>query len=225
MTTNPELIQRIDAEFFAAEKRLNEFRAQQVQEFQKRQERLEQFERTLDELRKVWEPRLDALAEKFGDRVDVHPHIEPGRRSATFEFRSGLASVKLRLSVAPDAEVRKLVFTYDVEILPILMKFDSHVELEQPLDGVNSAKLAAWLDDRIVDFVRTYLALHENHYYLQDHMVEDPVAKVQFPKFAAAATLEHYGKTLYFIDESTLREFEKRISPAQSSTEGSDANR
>jgi YHS domain-containing protein len=210
MTTNVQLIKRIDAEFSAAEKRLNEFRSQQVQEYQYRQERLEQFERTLDELRGVWEPRLDALAEKFGNRVDVHPTIEPGRRSATFEFQSNLASVTLRLSVSPDAEVRKLIFTYDVDIVPILMKFDSHAELEQPLDGVSSVKLAEWLDDRIVDFVRTYLALHENHYYLQDHMVEDPVAKVRFPKFAAAATLEQKGKTLYFIDESTLREFQKR---------------
>ena len=210
MTTDPELIKRIDAEFSAAEKRLNEFRAQQVQEYQDRQERLEQFERTVDELRSVWEPRLDALASKFGDRVDVHPTVGPGRRSATFEFRASLASFKLRLSVAPDAEVRKLIFTYDVDIVPILMKFDSHMELEQPLDAVNIVILAEWLDARIVDFVRMYLALHENHYYLQDHMVEDPVAKVRFPKFAAAATREHNGKTLYFIDESTLREFQKR---------------
>jgi YHS domain-containing protein len=225
MTTNPELIQRIDAEFSAAEKRLKEFRAQHVQEYQNRQERLEQFERTVDELRSVWEPRLDALASKFGDRVDVHPTVEPGRRSATFEFRSSLASVKLRLSVAPDAEVRTLIFTYDVDIVPILMKFDSHAELEQPLEGVNSAKLAAWIDDRLVDFVRTYLALHENHYYLQDHMVQDPVAKVRIPKFAAAAKLEQNGKTLYFIDESTLREFQKRNSEAHSSTGGIDAKK
>ena len=65
MTTNPELIKRIDAEFSAAEKRLNQFRAQQVQEYQDRQERLEQFERTVDELRSVWEPRLDALAKQI----------------------------------------------------------------------------------------------------------------------------------------------------------------
>jgi len=214
------LVKRIDAEFSAAETRLNDLRTQQVLEFQNRQRRLEQFERTVDELRNVWEPRLDALAGKFGDRVDVHPTIEPGRRSATFEFRTNLASVALRLSVAPDAEVRKLIFTYDVEILPILMKFDSHVELEQPLDQINSAKLAEWLDDRIVDFVRTYLALHQNQYYLQDHMVEDPVAKVRFPKFAAAAKLEQNGKTFYFIDEATLHEFEKRNSPAKRSTSG-----
>ena len=66
----------------------------------------------------MWEPRLDALAEKFGDHVDVHPTIEPGRRSLTFEFRSDLASVTLRLSVSPDAEVRKIIFTYGVGIVP-----------------------------------------------------------------------------------------------------------
>ena len=182
MESVSSLIECIDAEFSAAEKRLNQLRAQHVQEYQDRRKRLEQFERTLDELRNVWEPRLDVLAKKFGDRVDVHPTIEPGRRSATFEFRSNLASVTLRLSVSPDAEVRKLIFTYHVDIVPILMKFDSHAELEQPLDGVSRTKLAEWLDDRILDFVRTYLALHENHHYLQDHMVEDPVAKVRVPE-------------------------------------------
>ena len=88
------------------------------------------------------------------------------------------------------------------------MKFDSHNELEVPLDAINSAQLAQWLDDRIVNFVHTYLALHENPYYLKDQMVQDPIAKVQFPKFAAAAQLEQNGKTVYFIDESTLREFQ-----------------
>jgi len=208
MTTNSELTKRIDAEFSAADQRLAQFRTQHVQEYHDRKQRLERFEQAVDELRTVWEPRLDALAGKFGDRVDVHPTIEPGRRSATFQFQSNLASVTLRLSVSPDAQVRKIIFTYDVQILPILMEFDSHSELEQPLGEANSVTLAEWLDDRIVDFVRTYVALHENHYYLQDHMVEDPVAKVRFPKFAAAAKLEKNGKTIYFIDDLTLREYQ-----------------
>ena len=106
--------------------------------------------------------------------------------------------------------MRKLVFTYDVEIVPILMKFDSHDELKQSLDAVSSTVLAEWLDNRIMDFVQTYLALHENHYYLQNQMVEDPIAKVRFPQFAAAAKLEHKGKTIYFIDESTRREFQQQ---------------
>ena len=38
-------------------------------------------------------------------------------------------------------------------------------------------------------------------------MVEDPIAHVSFPKFAAAATLEWQGQKFYFVGEETRREF------------------
>ena len=176
--------------------------------FKDRQQRLEQFEQILEGLREVWRPRLEALAKKFGERVAVQPHVEPGRRSASFAFQSELARIDLRFAVAPDPDVRKVVFSYDLEIIPILMKFDSHDEIEYPLDAVDKAALGKWFDDRIVSFVKTYLSLQENQFYLKPHMVEDPIAKVKFPKFAAGATLEVNGKTLYFIDESTLQEYQ-----------------
>jgi YHS domain-containing protein len=47
-------------------------------------------------------------------------------------------------------------------------------------------------------------------------MVEDPVAKIQFPKLAAGATLARDGKTLYFIDEQTREEFVKSESAGRS---------
>ncbi len=210
METTNLLIERIDAEFSAAEERWNQLRVKQLEEYHVRQLRLERFERTVDALRELWEPRLEALATRFGKTMDVMPIEQPGRRAVSMEFGSNLARITLRFTVSPDADARKLVVTYDVEILPVLMKFDSHRELELPLDAVDKAQLAQWLDDRIVDFVHTYLGLHENEYYLKEQMVEDPIAKVRFPSFAAAATLEHERKTLYFIDESTLREFQQQ---------------
>jgi hypothetical protein len=204
------LLDRIDAEFAAAENRVKEFKNQQVQEFKGREQRLMKFEQTLEKLREVWQPRLEALSKKFGEKVDIKPSIEPSRRSASFEFQSELAQIKLRFGVTPDADVRNLVVTYDLDIIPILMKFDSHDEIELPLDAVDETALGRWLDDRIVNFVQTYLSLHENQYYLKEHMVEDPVAKIRFPKFAAGATLQVAGKTHYFLDERTLREFKQR---------------
>lgn len=203
-----ELLDRIDAEFSAAEQRIKRLRSEKVEEFQGRQQRLEQFEVTLDQLREIWKPRLETLAKKFGERVEVQPHIEPGRRSATFQVQSQLARIDLRFSVVPDADARNVVFKYDLEIIPILMKFDSHDEIEFPLDAVDQTVLAKWFDDRIVSFVKTYLAINENQHYLKEHMVEDPIAKVRFPKYAAGAKLEVNGKTHYFIDDVTLREFQ-----------------
>jgi YHS domain-containing protein len=210
MASGSSLAERIDAEIAAAFQRVEQLKTQKVEEFQGRQERLEQFNHLLEELREVWRPRLDALAKKFGERVNVQPSVERGRRSANFQFKSDLASVELRFAVAPDADVRNVVFTSDLQIVPILMKFDSHDEISFPLNAVDKEALGQWLDERIVGFVRTYLSLHENQYYLKGHMVEDPIAKVQFPKYAAGATLQQGGKTLYFINESTLREFEQK---------------
>lgn len=210
MADGMSLVDRIEAEFSAAENRLKELQSKQVGEFQGRQQRLEGFPQILERLREIWRPRLEALAKTFGERVNVQPRVEPGQRSATFDFKSELARIKLRFAVSPDADARKLIFTSDLEIIPILMKFDSHDEIEFPYDAVDEAALGKWFDDRIVSFVQTYLALNENQYYLKGHMVEDPIAKVQFPKYAAGATLEVDGETVYFIDEITLREFRQQ---------------
>jgi YHS domain-containing protein len=210
MASGSSLVERIDAEIAAAFQRVEQLKTQKVEQFQGRQERLEQFNHLLEELREVWRPRLDDLAKKFGERVNVQPRVERGHRSANFRFKSELASVELRFAVAPDPDVRNVVFTSDLQILPILMKFDSHDEISFPLNAVDKEALGQWFDECIVSFVRTYLSLHENEYYLKGHMVEDPIAKVRFPKYAAGATLQQDGKTHYFIDESTRREFEQK---------------
>ena len=74
--------------------------------------------------------------------------------------------------------------------------------------------MVQWFDERVVAFVKAYLALvrqdDDLQEHLKDHLVEDPVAKVRFPKYLASSTLERDGRTYYFVDEDTRREFERR---------------
>lgn len=209
------LLSRIDAEFAALEGRIKQVQAEKVHEYQDRQKRLAAFEKLLAEVPAICHPRLEALVKKFGDRVKVTPKVTSTGREATFDFDSNLARIRLRISASTDQEVRHLVMDYNLEILPILMRFDAHKQAQWPLDAIDKQAIAQWVDDRLVDFVKTYLSLHENEYYLKDHMVEDPIAGIRFPKFAAAATLERDGKTYYFIDEETRRQF-----AAQAATSG-----
>ena len=53
MATGNSLLDRIEAEFAAAESRANELKTQQVQEFQGRQQRLEKFTQKLEQLREI----------------------------------------------------------------------------------------------------------------------------------------------------------------------------
>jgi YHS domain-containing protein len=135
------------------------------------------------------------------------PLISRGRREAAFRVDSELAHIDLRFTVFTDQDVRNVVFYYDLEIIPILMKFDSHSEIEFPLEAVNSERLEEWMDDRILSFVETYLSLQQNAYYQKGHLVQDPVAHVQFPKSAAGEVADFEGKTYYFVSEDTCREY------------------
>jgi YHS domain-containing protein len=204
------LLGRIDAEFAAMKQRVELHREQYVREYQQRQQRLELFAKACEQLQRVWRPRLEALANKLGERAKVTPSITPSLREAVFQFESQLARIELRLSATTDPDVRKLVLSQDLKILPILMEFTPHAQIDFPLDKIDETAVAKWIDDRLLDFVRTYVSLHENEYYLKDFMVEDPIAHVRFPKFAAGATKDFNGKTVYFISQETLQQFEKK---------------
>jgi YHS domain-containing protein len=210
MSDISSLASQIDAEFTAVAEKVKKFQATQVEEHKERQKRLEQLSKTFDELREIWRPRLELLTKKFGDRAKVTPRIVPATREATFEFQSSLARVRLKFSAYTDRDIRKLTLGYDLEIIPVLMRYTPHAEVEFPLNAIDKNAVAKWFDERIVDFVRTYLSLGENDIYLQDQMVEDPVAKVRFPKQAAAATLDWQGKKFYFVGDETRREFAKQ---------------
>jgi hypothetical protein len=204
------LASRIDAEFSAAEQKVKSFQADQVQEHKERQKRVERLGKVFDQLRDVWGPRLELLVKKFGDRVKTTPRIVPSAREVTFDFQSRLARVQLKLSAFTDRDVRNVILTYDLRIIPALMQFNPHAEVTFPLDAVDPEAVARWVDDRLVEFVQTYLAMGETAVYLKDEMVEDPIARVSFPRFAAAATLEWQGQTFYFVGEETRREFAEK---------------
>jgi YHS domain-containing protein len=204
------LIDRIDAEFSSLDDRIKQAQAERQQQHRERQQRLATFEKELEGLPALWKPRLEALLQRFGDRVKVTPHLAASSRAATLEFQSDLARIRLRLSAATDHDVRRLILNYDLEIIPVFIQFDSHKQADWPVEAIDRQAVAAWIDDRIVDFVKTYLSLHTNEHYLKDHMVQDPIAGVRFPKYAAAATVEWSGKTYYFIGEETRREFEAK---------------
>jgi len=210
MSDISSLTRRIDAEFSAVEQKVKKFQEVQVEAHQQRQQRLEQLGKVFEQLRHIWQPRLEYLVEKFRGHVKATPRIIPSTREVTFDFDSRVARVRLKFAAFTDREVQKVILSYDLEIIPVLMQFQPHAELEFPLQQVDQKAVGQWMDDRIVDFVQTYFSLGENDMYMQGHMVEDPIARVTFPRMAAASSLEWGGQTYYFVGEETRREFEKQ---------------
>jgi YHS domain-containing protein len=207
------LASRIRTEFSSASERDKDLLGGQAQDAKQRQDRLQRLGKAFDELREVLRPRLDLLVREFGDRVKVTPHVVPSMRDATFYFQSNRAHVKLRFTALTDRDFQRLTLSYLLEITPAVIHYRPYAQLEFPLNAVDKAAAAKWIDDRIIDFVQTYLSMGEPELCPKDEMVEDPIARIQFPKFAAAATLERKGEHFYFISEETRRKFEAEQQP------------
>jgi len=114
MSSVDSLMQRVDAEFNAVKKKVEEFQQTKLDEYRDRQKRLEKFSEVCDQLRSIWKPRLEALAQRFGDKAQVTPSLTPSSRRAAFHFHSLFAGINLSFSASTDSEVRQLVLSYDL---------------------------------------------------------------------------------------------------------------
>jgi YHS domain-containing protein len=214
MANTQSLIERIDAEFAASGEKTRDLQAQQLHKYHERKKRQAIAENHLGELREDWQLRLAALLDRFPAPVAVTAEFMPGGWVDTLKVQTELARVQLKFSASTDMDVCKGFLDYDLEVLPVFMRFAPRSRLEVTPGALDREATGSWMDDRLIDFVRVFLSLQENAQYLSDHLVEDPIALVRFPKHSAAATLARNGQTFYFIAEETRREFENQLHEA-----------
>ena len=211
MTTISDFTARLDMEFGLMPIAIDEERARLEREYHERQTRLaELFVPALAQLRVIWEPRRDVLLARLKDLIHIVPVANDDFSTASFSLDSPLARITLRFMFSHDPEVRNIILEYRLEVVPILMKIDNHSTLELSLESFDQDVAALWFEDRMVSFIRTFVELNGNQYYLRDHMVEDVIAHVRMRKSGAKETVDWDGHKYHFICADTRREFERQ---------------
>ena len=208
------LISRIDQEIAAEVERQKTGWAELVRANRERGLRLQRYETQAKHIIELVKPRLDAFIERFKAVVKAEPMVREHTRAVNLTFSATVAKATLRFEVFPDRDVNHIRLECTQDIIPVVVRYDKQSALEFPLAGVQDDAVIQWFDDRIVSFVQAYVALvrqdAELREQLKDAFVEDPVARIRFPKYLASSTLERDGRTYYFVDEETRREFEKQ---------------
>jgi YHS domain-containing protein len=214
MTDVDTLIRRIDQELKADVERDKAGWQERLRDAGERKLRLERYEAVAGHITELLKPRLAAFIERFKPVVKTEPQVREHTRALKMTFASTLAKVALLFEGFPDPDVRHVRLECTLDIVPVVVAYDRHSAVEFPLDAVPDDAVVRWFDERIVAFVKAYLAvirrdaaLRES---LKEQLVEDPVAHVYFPPYLAASTLERDGQTYYFLDEDTRRVFENQ---------------
>jgi YHS domain-containing protein len=215
MTNVDMLIRRIDQELAVDVKRETAAWEEVARENRERGPRLARYEAAAKHIIELIKPRLDAFLERFKDVVKAEPRVREHTRAMNLTFAATVAKVNLTFEVFPDEDVSHVRLECTQEIIPVLVRYDRQSVLEFPLDAVQDDAVVGWFDDRVVAFVKAYTALVRQDAALKEHLkdqlAEDPVSKIRFPKYLASSTLERDGRTYYFVDEETRREFEKGL--------------
>lgn len=210
MSDISKLLNRMEEALTQSKQKLQAQQQEILNDVLERKKRLEAYSAAQARVVEIAKPRMEALSQKAGVRATVTPMVTDTHRSCVFDFHSPKAQISLAFDIAPDLHVKNLVVTYDLKIVPVLWRFRAHDEYSTPIENLDLEGISQWLDDRIIEFVELFIAIHESEFYEKAEYVEDPVAKVKFPKFAAGATLEANGQTLYFINNETLAQYQSQ---------------
>jgi YHS domain-containing protein len=219
MTDVDTLIRRIDQELAVEVKREKSAWAEVAQANRERGPRLQRYEVVAKHVIDLLRPRLSAFLERFKDVVKAEPQVREYTRAINLTFAATVAKVTLTFEVFPDGDAKNVRLECTQEIVPVVVRYDKQSVLDFPLDAVQDEAVVQWFDERIVAFVKAYVALVRQdgdlREHLKDQFVEDPVTKIRFPQYLASSTLERDGRTYYFVDEDTRREFEKQPAAKQ----------
>lgn len=168
-------------------------------------------------LEEVILPRMQELLQHF-DNGRVELQLNDDYFGCVSEFAhtpNYPASVRFAILLLPGNETCYTARS-DLNILPVLMEYTRNNETLFPHEG-DDAALALWVEERVVDFVDTYLLLETHPLYQKDNAVIDIVCGMHISFTAATSSVVHDGRTFYFCSELCKNAFlkSKEVLPGQ----------
>jgi YHS domain-containing protein len=194
----------------AAERRqlVQDHLRQRMSELEERHQRFVGIAERL--LREVIRPRFEHVLSHFANAElrepvpEQHPYCCSCRLRHCNRFP---ATGELSLILSHDERIENLLVIYHLEILPIFFQFMGQDQAVFPLEDVDESRVAAWIDERLVGFVETYLHLELADQYQGENLVTDPVCGMRINKLYATSPVEDEGRLFYFCTEGCRARF------------------
>ena len=155
----------------------------------------------------ILRPRIDVLAARFEHATADHFGTPDGLHSCcTFEPTPGYpARAFVSLSVVLDSETRSALVLWDARIVPPFLELDRQDALRVALSPVPWPDVVAWVEQKLVRFLASYLTVQFDERYQQNNVYTDPVCGMSV-SVGTAMEFASYQGTVYFFCASACRE-------------------
>ncbi len=176
-------------------------------EYGVRRQRFEQLAHSLN--RDVVRPRLETVA-RFLTNASMQEDLPSYRSSCWFEFCQRFPTVaQLEFAIEHDLHLDKLIVNIRTRMMPVFVQFSEQDNLLLSLDTVTEEEVADWVEERLLEFLDTYLRIDARGEDFAEEPATDPVCGMQIVRSKAAATDSYYGHPYYFCCKECQEKFQE----------------
>lgn len=212
MSESKDFSEKLDERLEQHQKEKHQAQTQNEDKMKNLAEKRDQFNTdALQILRTIVYPKMQELVRRFDNAKLSDIDARVGLHCVCHFSHTALfpATVKLDVSISAGENYDSYIVNYDLEILPILMAYKPHYEANFPTEKSSKEKLDHWVQEKMLEFVSTYLKLEVDPHYQSDNMVVDPVCGMSFPIQQAVCTAQSGEKTFYFCSAVCKEAFQK----------------
>ncbi len=172
-----------------------------------RRHRFEQQAHHLNE--DIVRPRLEIVASYLSNSV-MQDEPSPNRSSCWFEFCQRFPTfAQLEFAIEHDVCFDKLIVHIRTRMTPVFVRFNEQDNLSFPLDTVDEEKVADWVEERLQEFLDTYLRIDAGGEGFAEETATDPVCGMQIVRSQAAGSDSYYGHPYFFCSEDCFGKFQE----------------
>ena len=94
--------------------------------------------------------------------------------------------------------------------MPVFVRFQPHDKLTIPLDATNPQQVADWVEERILEFLGTYLHHDRGQDDLEEDIVTDPVCGMRLGRSETKGHADYRGHLYFFCSTECQEKFERK---------------
>lgn len=219
-SSNDKLEQRLASEVSAVERWASAMRTQATEAFRQRKERLASFAAVANQIDSVLKDKIEVLMSLNVFKTIARTEKLEGTglpaglfSSKTVHFKvphssACPAKVELTFEISHDSTIENAIVDYKLQIIPVFFKFNRVDQITVPFKDAKGKTVFDWMDDKMVEFSKTFFQIRMHDQYQKDHMATDPVMNIQFPIALAVGSNEQNGRVLHFFTKESMLEFE-----------------
>ncbi len=155
----------------------------------------------------VIQPRLETLASYFPN-ASLSRKEPVGQCSCWFGYCERFpASTRVAFAVEHDVRLEKVAVCFEASMMPMFIKMNERDRLTEPLDSIRGDTVAAWVEERLCEFLDSYLLIDRGPEEFREDTATDPVCGMRISRSAAAASDSYRGHPYFFCSRECQERF------------------